>query len=105
LALTPLVVLLHLETIFGSTYIAFWSPSPILKIAGAIGWFLLAIEVLWAVGVPLVMLRRSTHCGIARTFAALGTMLIAWPVLAAIFLIGVPAAYLFVAMALMSLIA
>ena len=54
---------------------------------------------------PVRMLRRATHCGVARAFALAVSLPILWTLLAAVILIGIPVAYCYLALIVMSLIA
>ena len=62
------------------------------------------VQIVSTYAAPLAMLRRATSCGAERVLLAAVTLPIAWLILAAIFLIALPAAYLFVTLVVMSLI-
>ena len=54
---------------------------------------------------PLRMLQRATNCGLGRAFL-LGTVLpVLWALLAIVIAVGIPAAYVFTALVILSLIA
>jgi hypothetical protein len=62
------------------------------------------VQVFSTYAAPLAILRRATLCGEGRLGLAAITLPIAWAALAAIFLIALPAAYLFVTLVVMSLV-
>jgi hypothetical protein len=62
------------------------------------------VQIVSTYAAPLAMLRRATSCGVERLLLAAITLPIAWVILAAIFLIALPAAYLFVTLVVMSLV-
>ncbi len=79
--------------------------SPMLNVILFAGVILLLLQLIGMLYVPMMLLRRATHCGIGREVAALAAMVLSWSALAGVFLIGLPAAYGFVAIMMMSLIA
>ena len=63
------------------------------------------IQVLASIVAPLRMMQRTTHCSVGRVIFAALALPILWALLAAIVAIGIPAAYVFVAAVIMSLVA
>jgi hypothetical protein len=62
-------------------------------------------QVVASVAAPLVMLRRATRCSVAGVMLMAAALPVLWALLAVVIAIGIPAAYLFVAVIIMSLIA
>ena len=64
-----------------------------------------ATQVVATYVAPMAMLRRATSCGEGRLIVAALALPIVWAILAAVFLVLVPAAYAFMALMVMSLAA
>jgi hypothetical protein len=60
------------------------------------------VEVMTLWRAAVVMLRRTTHCGVVRTVSCIVGLPLAWAVMAAVFGIALPVAYLFVALMVLS---
>jgi len=106
LALTPLSIASVVIALLVRQFLVTRTTSPVLiGVVLAGGALIPAIQVLAAGIAPLMMLRRATHCGLGRALALAAALPIGWALLAVIIAIGIPAAYLFVAIVIMSLIA
>jgi hypothetical protein len=103
LALTPIVALcplcLYLSGASSSGNDGIVAPIAI----GSLMLLLLGVQIASLWRVPLVMLRAATACSTVRQIALAVYLPVAWLVLAAVILLGIPAAYLFVSIVILSL--
>ena len=105
MALTTLSIAAIVGAVLARRYLADDAPGlsvGVLLAAGAAGP---ALQAFASIAAPVIMLRRATHCGAGRAFALAVMLPVLWTLLAAIIAVGIPAAYLFVAAVIMSLVA
>jgi hypothetical protein len=104
MALTPISV----ASIIGAFFIREnfgGQPAILIGIALTTCALVPAIQAVMSVATPLLIMRRATHCGIGRAIALVVALPVLWALLGVVILVGIPAAYLFVALVIMSLIA
>jgi hypothetical protein len=74
----------------------------VLPIIGLVAVTVVAVSIATTLSASAVMLRRTTHCGAARVVSLVVGLPIAWLLLAGIFLVAVPGAWLFVSLIVLS---
>ena len=60
------------------------------------------VEVITLWRVAVVMLRRTTHCGVVRTVSCIVGLPLAWALMAALFAVALPGAYVLLALMVLS---
>lgn len=63
-----------------------------------------AVQAFASITSPMRMMRRATNCGVGRAIAMALALPFLWALLGAVIAVGIPAAYLFVATVIMSLV-
>jgi len=103
LALTPIVALcpLYIYLADGFPFNSDGIIAPLLIASLLLLLPGIQLASLWRV--PVAMLRTATACSIARIIALAVYLPVAWLALAAVILVGIPAAYLFVSIVVLSL--
>jgi hypothetical protein len=105
LALTPISIASVLAALLARHYLATRQASAVLiGVVLAAGAVVPLIQAAASILAPLFMLERTTRCGLGRVLFLALALPIGWALLAAMMALGIPAAYLFVAVVIMSLI-
>ena len=104
MALTPLSIVSLVGALIVRNYLAS-QPAVVIGIVLTTFAAVPAIQACMSIVTPMQMMHRTTHCGVGCALLMGVALPILWALLAAVIAIGIPAAYLFVAIVIMSLIA
>lgn len=105
-ALTPLSVASLVGAYLAREYlVAARAPATLIGVVLMLGAVMPVVQAVAMTLSPLRMLQRATNCGIGRAIALGGGLPVLWALLAVIIAVGIPAAYAFIALMILSLIA